>query len=98
MCIASQMKWRLTGSTVRHQVLAESGRGQLLSGRSRLEAALGCVRTCRIDVEVNDFDAQLRCLMARAGMPRTVAKPDIADLRQEEATPFAAGRLARAAF
>ena len=50
------------------------------------------VRAFRIDVEIDDFDAALRLVVAVAGIQWAAAEANIADLREPEATPLTAGR------
>jgi hypothetical protein len=51
-----------------------------------------------VHIEIDGLDAALRLGMARAGKPSSIAKLDVADLRQPEATPLASGRQARPAL
>jgi hypothetical protein len=63
-----------------------------------LKAALWIVWACRVDVEIDDIDAALRLVVAIAGVPRSIAQANIADLGEPEATPLTAGRQTLAAL
>src|SRR5439155_1983760 len=56
------------------------------------KAASWLVGARRVDVEIDDFDAVLRLVVAVTGMPRSVAQTDISYLREPEATPLTSRR------
>jgi len=59
---------------------------------SHSEAAFWVVRACRVDVEIDDIDTALRLVVAIAGVPRSIAQANVADLGEPEATPLTSGR------
>src|SRR6185437_6045166 len=61
-------------------------------------ATPGRVRAVRVDIEIDDLDTALALHMPVAGMPRPLAKPDVADLGEVQAFPLAAGRQGLAAL
>src|SRR6266702_3979264 len=69
-----------------------SGHAWLRPFGGALKAAFRVVRACRIDVEIDDLDAALRLVVAVAGIPRSIAEVNIADLGEPEATPLTSGR------
>ena len=60
-------------------------------------APLRVVRAVGIDVEIDELDTALALHMPVTGMPRALAKLNVADLGELEAFPLAAGRQALAA-
>jgi hypothetical protein len=56
------------------------------------KVAFRVVGARRVDVEIDDLHAALRLLVAVAGMPRSIAETNIADLGEPETTPLTSGR------
>src|SRR4051794_22365858 len=72
------------------------------SGRSLLgtlrQPAFGTIGTCRVHIEIDDFDPDLPPDVAGAAAPRAVAKFGVGDLRQRKAAPVASRRQPRLAL
>jgi len=72
--------------------------GPVLRSTCGLTTPSRLVGTRRIDVEIDDVDAGLRLLVTGTRIPATVAKLDVARLREQQTPPLAAAGKAAAAF
>jgi len=65
---------------------------RLAGGQPTLKASFWVVGACRVDVEIDEFDAVLWLVVTVTGMPRSIAQTNISHLREPEATPLTSGR------